>query len=344
MPPPVVRVLTPVYNEEASLTRYEEAVRQTLLSRGDCRFEVLFIDDGSTDQSWPIIRSLAERDPRFRGLRLSRNFGSHIALSAGLACSEDADAVVTLACDLQDPPEVLLEFVDRWRAGAQIVWGRRRTREDSVWRVVTSQLFHGLMRRYAMPRGSRFTTGTFLLLDRKVVECVCQFQEQSRIVFALVAWTGFEQAVVPYDRKRRLAGRSGWSFAKMLRTMYDALIGFSSLPVRLMTLVGGVAMLVSFGLGTHLLVNWLTRNPAPGWTSTMFALAFFFGVQFLLMGLSGEYLHRIYLEVVKRPLYFVSDETPGERGRVSASRLANSEIDPRSLSPGRSRNPARPEA
>jgi dolichol-phosphate mannosyltransferase len=168
------------------------------------------------------------------------------------------------------------------------------------------------MRRYALPPGSLFTTGTFLLLDRRVVECVCRFQEQSRIVFALVAWTGFEQAVVLYDRAQRIAGKSGWNFSKMIRTMHDALIGFSSLPIRLMTLLGGLAFLVAGGLSIYLLSAWTFGHPVPGWTSIMFGMSFFFGIQFIMMGLSGEYLHRIYLEVVKRPLYFLSDQTgPG---------------------------------
>lgn len=316
---PHVVVLTPVFNEQATLLLYEKTVRATLLERTDVRFEVLFIDDGSTDRSWETVRAICRADARFRGIRLARNFGSHVALSAGLnVTAGDADAVATLACDLQDPPETILRFVEQWRAGAQIVWGERNTRADSFWRIASSRLFEALMRRYAMPRGSKFTTGTFLLLDRKVAQCVCQFQEQSRIVFALVAWTGFEQAVVRYDRRARTAGKSGWNVAKMFRTMYDAFIGFSSLPVRLMTLLGGLAVASAGGLSAYILYGWAFGHPLPGWTSTMFGMAFFFGIQFLLMGLSGEYLHRIYLEVVKRPLYFLSEQTWPEKHRAES--------------------------
>jgi dolichol-phosphate mannosyltransferase len=143
-----------------------------------------------------------------------------------------------------------------------------------------------------------------------------QFNEHNRITFALVAWTGFEQAVVEYDRKARVAGVSGWNFRKMVKAMYDAFIGFSLLPIRLMTLAGLVAFLITLALGVYLVYCWLTGNPRPGWTSTMGAMAFFFGIQFLLMGITGEYLYRIYAEVVRRPLYFLADETPEAREPV----------------------------
>jgi dolichol-phosphate mannosyltransferase len=303
-----VLILTPVYNEAQGLPYYERRVREVLLDRDDCEFRVLFIDDGSRDGSWQAIGEISRRDGRFQGLRLSRNYGSHIALSAGLAVA-DADCVVTLACDLQDPPEVVLDFVAAWRRGAHVVWGKRRTRGDSPWRILASNLFHALLRRFAMPRGSKFTTGSFLLADRRVVECVRQFGEQNRIVFALVAWTGFEEAVVEYDRRQRLTGRSRWTLSRLIKTAYDALIGFSSLPIRVMTVLGCGAFLVTALLAVYLVYSWAVGHPFPGWTSIMLGIALFFGIQFLLMGLSGEYLHRIYLESVKRPLYFVADRT-----------------------------------
>src|SRR5262249_62022069 len=158
--------------------------------------------------------------------RLSRNFGSHVALSAGLMHAE-GDAVALLACDLQDPPEVVFDFAARWREGARIVWGKRRTRADKAWRVAASKFFEWLTRRYAMPRGSQFTTGSFLLMDRKVLECFRQFQECNRITFALVAWTGFDQATVEYDRQPRRAGKSSWNWRGMLKAAYDTFLAFS---------------------------------------------------------------------------------------------------------------------
>jgi glycosyltransferase involved in cell wall biosynthesis len=300
-----VTLLTPVFNEQDSLAAYVETVRSVLLARTDVEFDVLFIDDGSSDGSWDFIERTCTGDRRFRGLRLSRNFGAHIALCAGFDAA-DADAVAILACDLQDPPETVLEFVAQWRAGADIVWGHRRERDEALWRRLASHFFGAAMRRYAMPRGSLFATGSFLLADRKVVSAVRQMREHSRITFALVAWTGFKQEVVRYDRRRRRAGRSGWTFWRMVLAMYDAFVGFSVLPIRLTTALGIAISLANIPLGIYLVTRWLMGFPPLGYTSVMLVLTVFFGIQFLLMGLIGEYLYRIYLEAMQRPLYFVA--------------------------------------
>jgi glycosyltransferase involved in cell wall biosynthesis len=307
--PPVILILTPVYNETAGLAAYEAAVRQTLLSRSDCEVRVLLIDDGSSDDSWRRICEIAGRDGRFRGIRLSRNYGSHIAISAGFAHIGDADAVATLACDLQDPPDIVSRFIDTWKDGADIVWGKRTTRDESPFRIWTSRIFESLIRKHAMPPRSRFTTGSFLLVDRKVADCFAQFQEHNRVTFALVAWTGFSEAVVEYERQRRRSGVSGWTYGRMVKTMYDTFIGFSQMPIRVMTITGGHVSLLTSPMTMYILYHRIAGHPIPGWTSTVLPLTLFFGLQFLMMGVVGEYLYRIYAEVVRRPLYFVSATT-----------------------------------
>lgn len=323
---PIVLLLTPVFNESAGLDAYQTAVTRTLLSRNDCDVRVLFIDDGSSDDSWSKICAIAARDARFRGIRLSRNYGSHIALSAGFANVGEAEAVATLACDLQDPPEVVSQFIDRWKAGADIVWGKRISRDEPFIRIMTSRMFETLIRKHAMPPRSRFTTGSFLLVDRKVAECFAQFQEHNRVTFALVAWTGFREEVVEYERQRRRTGRSGWTYGRMVKTMYDTFIGFSQTPIRLMTITGGVVSLLTIPMAGYLIYHRIVGQPILGWTSTMLPMTLFFGLQFLMMGIVGEYLYRIYAEVVRRPLYFVSDTTGSEArarlGRDAASRIA----------------------
>lgn len=309
---PSVVVVTPVYNEADCLGDYREAVG-VLLSSKEFDFRVLFVDDGSSDGSWRIIREFCAADERFEGLRLSRNYGSHVALSAGFR-KAGGDAVVTLACDLQDPPEVILEFLEKWRAGAKIVWGRRRQRTEGFFRVWASNVFASLLRRFAMPRGSKFTTGSFLLADRKVVNCFREFQEHNRITFALMAWTGFDQEVVDYDRVERTSGTSKWSMFMIAKTFYDAFIGFSQVPVKFITGIGLVVFLFSLVLSLYLVISWFFENPLPGWTSTVLAISVFSGIQLLLMGLIGEYLYRIYSEVTRRPLYFISEETDSNDG------------------------------
>lgn len=311
-PTPHITIVTPVFNEEAGLPEYERAVTAVLLNHPEFAFEVVFVEDGSTDRSWELILAMCARDRRFQGIRLSRNFGAHVALSAGFAYA-GGDAVATLACDLQDPPETVLEFARRWRAGAQIVWGRRRSRADSPLRAFLSSVFERLVRRFALPRASRFEVGSFLLADRLVADGFRRFQEHNRVTFALVAWTGFTQDVVDYDRAPRRTGVSGWTYPQMLKTMYDTLIGFSFLPIRLMTVAGIVLSFLTVPLAAYLVIGYLTGHPLAGWTSITLALTVFFGLQFLMLGVVGEYLYRIYAEVVRRPLYFVSDTTSDAR-------------------------------
>lgn len=305
---PRVTIITPVFNEEASLQTFREQVSLWLFSREDVYFEVLFVDDGSTDRSWETIQHFCAESPRFRGLRLSRNFGSHSALSAGIDHA-NGDAIATLACDLQDPPETILAFVEKWRAGAQIVWGRRRTRTDNRLRIWTISLFSWIMRTQAMPRGSKFSTGSFLLMDRIVVDCFRQFREQNRITFALVAWTGFDQEVVLYDRRARHAGVSGWNFGRMVKAMYDTIIGFSALLPRFITVLGAAIFLMNIPILIYLIADYIFARPFPGWTGLMVALCFFFGVVCLMLGVMSEYLHRIYIESTGRPLYFIAKQT-----------------------------------
>jgi polyisoprenyl-phosphate glycosyltransferase len=198
-PTPRVTIITPVYNEEESLPIYRDEVSRILLDHPDFDFEVLFVDDGSSDKSWDLIQQYCDDDARFRALKLSRNFGAHAALGAGIDRA-DGDAIAILACDLQDPPSVILEFLSEWREGKQIVWGKRRSRKDAGWRVLASRAFSSVIRKHAMPKGSQFTTGSFFLMDQRVAECCRQFPERNRITFALVAYTGFDQTVVEYDR------------------------------------------------------------------------------------------------------------------------------------------------
>ena len=312
---PTISVITPVYNEEGSLARYARAVEEELFADAGFNVEIILVDDGSIDSSWSIIEQMCARDARYQGLRLSRNFGAHAALSAGIM-NAGGDAVATLAADLQDPVTVIREFVATWRSGAQIVWGRRRSRNDAGWRVLTSRVFFQLIRRYAMPRGSKFATGSFFLIDRRVVECFKQFPERNRITFALVAWTGFRQEVVEYDRQGRSAGKSGWSFGRMLKAMYDTFIGFSEVPARLMTITGVVTSLLSIPFSLYLIISWWLTDTVPGWTGLMLGVTVFFGLQFLMMGLVGEYLYRIYSEVTARPLYFISQQAGESAGQA----------------------------
>jgi glycosyltransferase involved in cell wall biosynthesis len=308
MAAPIVQILTPLYNEERCFGTFVEAVERILIPRDDVGYRILLIDDGSTDLTWELIQQQCEESSRFRGLRLSRNFGAHTAVTAGLDLC-DADAVVILPADLQDPPEAVVSFVEAWRGGADVVFGRRRMRDDSRWRILTSKAFEALLRRFAMPKGSKFVTGGFLLMDRRVVECVRQMREANRLIFGLVAWTGFRQAVVEYDRQRRTVGRSAWSVGRMVKSMYDGLIGFSGTIPRAVTLLGVFFSLIGFVAALYFLLNAVFFDPMPGWSTIMVVLSLFFGIAFLILGMICEYLLRIYVESTRRPLYFIAADT-----------------------------------
>jgi len=305
---PNICIITPVYNEEAGLETYAREVRRVLLEPVDMNMRVLFVDDGSQDNSWQVIQKICQEDSRFSGIRLSRNFGSHVALSAGIRTVE-CDALCTLACDLQDPPEVILSFLEKWRRGAQIVWGKRRSRQEKSWRIFASTCFHVLLKRYAMPKESKFATGSFFLIDRMVITAFRQFHEQNRITFALVAWTGFLQEEVEYDRHKRMSGTSSWNLSKMLKAMYDAFVGFSMLPVRLITFTGFLLFFLALCLTIIIVIQWFHGIQVAGWGSLMASMLLLFGLLFLMLGVMGEYLSRIYAEVVQRPLYFISEHT-----------------------------------
>lgn len=309
-----ISIITPVLNEEENLSHFMDAVKALLFSQTQYHWELIFVDDGSTDSSWNQIRQLCEADTSVKGIRLSRNFGSHAALYAGFSeCT--GDAAVFLPCDLQDPPEVVLSFIEKWEAGAEIVFGHRTNRGDSTGKRVTSALFNFLLRKFAMPRGSKFTTGSFLLADRRAVEAYLNHAEYNRITFALFAWTGFHQDKVDYVRRKRDRGVSGWNLGKMFKSFYDAFMGFSHLPVRLITIAATGTFCLSTLIFIYIVFSFAAGNPAPGWTSIMGIITLFFSIQFFIMTVVGEYLHRIYLEVLKRPVYLYRERIGSFRNR-----------------------------
>jgi glycosyltransferase involved in cell wall biosynthesis len=313
---PILVVVTPVFNESAVLDHYSDEVIRVLFGLSDVDVRVLLVDDGSSDGTWKLIQGLVKRSERFSAIRLSRNFGSHAALLAGFDfVQSDADAVATLACDLQDPPATIVAFIQEWRKGADIVWGARRSRADGTWRGICSQLLEKMLRRYAMPHNSRFQTGSFFLIDRVVLDCVRRFREQSRVTFALVAWTGFEQAVVTYDRPKRIAGHSKWTFSQMLNTAYNVFIGFSPLPAKVLTVFGFVMLVLSLLAVAYIVGDWMFSNVLPGWTGLMATMTLCFGLVFVMLGLSFEYLFRIFVEAKNRPPYFVASRIGNVRPR-----------------------------
>lgn len=312
-----ITIVTPVYNEEENLDRYYQEVSEKLLGLSDYKFEIIFVDDGSSDKSWEKILTICKQDAHFSAIRLSRNFGSHLAITAGIDRAY-GDAAVILACDLQDPVETVIEFLKKWQEGYDIVWGERAARVDASWRVLASKLFTALLKRWVMPKQSKFTTGSFLLIDRRIIDCFCLYEDNSRLTFAMVAWTGFRQTIISYNRRPRQAGKTGWTFSRMISAFYNAVLAYSTIPLKFAAILGILSFFLGVFFGIYVLYLYLIGyTEAIGWKSTVLIIIGFSGIILLQLSIIGEYLSRIYKDASRRPLYFVSDDTNPERYTVS---------------------------
>lgn len=307
--PKLISILTPVYNESENLPDYFQRINSVFNSNPHYQFEFILIDDGSSDNSWDAISKESKINPAIHGIKLSRNMGSHIAVSAGFNAAK-GDAVCTLACDLQDPPETILKFIEEWEKGANVVYGVRASRQDDAWKKIASKTFENLLRRWAMPKGSLFATGSFLLIDKKVNDYFNQFKENNRITFAIIAHMGFKQARVFYERVSRNKGVSGWSPLRMFRALYDALIGFSYVPVRILTVVSICSLLLCVPLSIYVLYLYFEgRSSNVGWVSTILVITFFCSLILFNLSMVLQYLIRIYANTTQRPLYFIEETT-----------------------------------
>ncbi len=306
MPSPVIAVVIPLFNENAVLPELLARLAAVFDAQSDYTWRAVLVDDGSRDDSAALIRAQAARDKRFELVELSRNFGFQAALAAGLANARNADAVVTMDADLQDPPEMIPALVAAWRDGAEVVRATRRTRADTGLRRAGFDLFHTILGRlsdYPIEPNS----GTFGVLGRAALDAFNQLPERNRFFPGLRAWIGFRTADVPYDRQERAAGKPQQTFRRLVRYGLDGVFSFSQLPLRLLTYSGIVIGLMGFGLGIYYVVKRLVRiETAPTGFTTLAALVLFLGgVQLIAIGVLGEYLGRIYDEVKQRPVYLI---------------------------------------
>ncbi len=302
--PVVLSVVVPVYNEAAGLGALFARLRPVLEGLG-LRYEVICVNDGSSDATLAVLLEQRRHWPALKVVELTRNFGKEAALSAGLAQARGA-AVVPMDADLQDPPELLPALVARWRAGYEVVYATRRSRRGEGWlKRVTAEGFYWVLARLAdcpIPRD----TGDFRLLDRRVVEVLCRLPERTRFLKGLFAWVGFRQTAVAYDRPARQAGASRWSWWRLWNFALDGLTSFSSLPLRVWSYVGlGVSAAAFLYAGWLIGRTLLYGIDVPGYASLMVVVLFLGGVQLLSLGVLGEYLGRVFVEVKGRPLYLI---------------------------------------
>ena len=323
--PALLSVVVPCRNEEAVLREFQARMQAALRDVADVEYELIYVDDGSVDDTFGVLQGMQQEDDRVRVLRLSRNFGQELALTAGLAESI-GDAAVLIDADLQDPPAVIAEMVSRWRAGADVVVGTRlaRTGERRFKRWSASLFYRALNRlaEHAVP----LDAGNFRLMDRKVVDALLAMPERDRLTRAMVSWIGFRQEAVSYERDPRVAGKTNYRLRHMLRLALDGVFSFSLRPLRLATWLGFLAASLALaGICYAVTVRLLTDAWVSGWAALFIATLFVGGSQLVVVGILGEYVGRIYGEVKRRPMYFVAQKLgfpAGDDGPASGPRSA----------------------
>lgn len=301
-----ITLIVPVFNEEKAIRPFHEAVRR-VLSEEPARVRLVFINDGSQDDSGAQIRQLIANDPDVMLIDLSRNFGKEAALFAGLE-QASGDALIPIDVDLQDPIEVVPQLIERWRAGFDVVLAKRRDRSsDSYVKRCSAAGFYFLLRRISQIPIEE-NVGDFRLLDRRVVEVIKSMPEQQLFMKGVLSWAGFSTTVVEYDRAERRYGLSRFNGWKLWNLALDGITSFSTLPLRLWTYIGGLIALAAFAHALLLVFDKLLfGNPVPGYPSLMSAILFLGGVQLIGIGVLGEYIGRIYMESKHRPRYVIRE-------------------------------------
>jgi glycosyltransferase involved in cell wall biosynthesis len=313
-----IAYVLPVFDEAESLEAFHTALERATSERADVQFEFVYVDDGSRDASLEFLLDLRARDPRVAVVHLSRNFGHQVALTAGLdlvAQSRSADAVIVMDTDLQDPPQVSIEMIAKWEAGADVVYAQRRTRRDSPFKRSTAWLFYWALDRVASIQIPR-NVGDFRLMDHKVLSEVVRYREHDRFLRGIVAHVGFNQEAVLYDRDERHAGRTKYPIGKMLSLAANGIVGFSVTPLRLISRMGMAISALSLVLACYVLYVRLFRpeDSVPGWAFLGVGMFMMSGIQLVMMGVIGSYLGRVYIETQARPLYSVALVARGPAG------------------------------
>jgi dolichol-phosphate mannosyltransferase len=292
-----------MFNEESTAERFYERVCAALEG---VPFELVVVDDGSTDGTPVILDRLAASDPRVRVVYLSRNFGHQTAITAGLDHAR-GDAVVMIDADLQDPPEAILDLLERWRAGADVVYAVRSSRTgETRFKVTTARWFYRLISTLSDVQLAH-DAGDFRLMDRRALDALLSMRERNRYLRGMTVWVGFTQAAVTYERDARFAGETKYTVRKMLRFSLDAISSFSHVPLQAATVLGFLFSLIAFAAIPVVLVLKAVGSYLPGFTSITVVILLLGGIQLIAIGIIGEYVGRIYDEVKRRPLYLVRE-------------------------------------
>lgn len=301
----LLSIVVPCYNEENGISALYERCVAAASAQPNSPFELILIDDGSRDHTWQVIAELCQKDPRVVGIRLSRNYGHQLALTAGLKHVRGAEVFV-IDADLQDPPELLADMRRAMATeGADVVYGVRRSRAgEGRFKLWSAKLFYRLLAK-ATEIDIPLDSGDFRLMTRRASDLIANMPERDRFIRGMVAWLGFKQVPFEYDRKERFSGETKYPLHKMLRLAIDAFVGFSIVPIRMAGYLAMLTFVALFGLLLFSLVGWLYWGTVPGWTSLTILILFVSGVQLALLSIISEFVGRTYLQLKQRPLFLV---------------------------------------
>jgi dolichol-phosphate mannosyltransferase len=298
----IISIVIPCYNESQVLRITNERLEKIFIEL-KLTYELIYVDDGSKDDTGEIIESLTQKNKNIRLIKLSRNFGHQIAVTAGIDSAE-GDAVIIIDADLQDPPELIPEMVNMWKKGADVVYGVRKVRKgESYFKLITANLFYKIIEKLSETEIPK-NTGDFRLIDRKIVEIFKKMPEKDRFIRGMISWIGFNQVPLYYDREKRLAGETKYPITKMVALALDGIISFSRKPLKVALYIGITLSFLSFIGIIYALISRLFGNAwVPGWTLLIMTVLLLGGFQMIFLGLIGEYIGRIYNESKNRPLY-----------------------------------------
>lgn len=303
----LISVVVPMYFEQDVAEECYSRLKKTV-EENNINYEFIFINDGSTDRTLEILKKIGNVDKNVKIIDFARNFGHQVAVTAGIFHAK-GDAVVLIDADLQDPPELIVDMIHKWQEGYDVVYGKRAKRKgESAFKLITAKYFYKFleaMSEIKIPKD----TGDFRLMDRKVVEAFKMMPERNRFIRGMVSWIGFKQTFIEYQRDERYAGETKYPLKKMIRFAADGIISFSSKPLKLVTDLGIITILVSFALLIYIIFEKLfLKSTIEGWASIMVGITFFSGIQIFSLGIIGSYISRIYDESKNRPLYFIKEK------------------------------------
>ena len=302
----IISVVIPMYYEEEVAQECYERMKEVLIKIPNYDYELIFVNDGSQDNTLSILEQIAAKDTKVKVLSFARNFGHQCAVTAGLK-EVTGDVVVIIDADLQDPPELIPEMLKKWEEGNEVVYGKRKTRDgESKFKLMTAKMFYKTLNAFSdvdIPKD----TGDFRLVDRKIVDQMNQLPEHNKFLRGLWSWLGYKQYAFEYERTERFAGKTKYPLKKMLKLASDGIISFSSKPLKLVGVLGIISIFLSFIVLIYSILAFIFKfgNLTSGWTSIMVAITFFAGVQLLSLWIMSEYIGRIYDETKQRPQYII---------------------------------------